>query len=78
MAAGSIVLGAVGLLLAVLKGGVWYWRVLGMLLAFGGAFAGAKQSQTDKEEGNSPALAYVGVVVSVLALLVGVVRAITG
>jgi hypothetical protein len=76
MAAGSIVLGAVGLLVVYFFRTSFLLRVLGMLLALGGAFAGGKQSQADKEEGNSPMLAYVGVALSVIAMLLGVIFAI--
>ena len=78
MAIGSIILGALGLIFVVFMGGTGWLLAVGIIIAAAGALAGGKQSQADQEEGRSPAMSYLGVALSVIALIIGALRGVIG
>ena len=75
MAIVSICAGILGLLLGLLtKGG---WMYLAIIVGLIGVIFGAKQIQAAQEEGESPALAYVGAAMSVAAMLISAIKNIS-
>jgi len=69
MAIAAILLGVLGLLLAFLTKGFFIY--IAIICGLIGMILGGKQVQAAQEEGASTGLAYVGVAVSVAAMLIG-------
>ncbi len=69
MAIASIALGVLGLLLTFLTKGFFIY--IAIICGLAGTVLGGKQIQAAQEEGESAGLAYVGVAVSLAAMLIG-------
>ena len=78
MAIAPLILGMIGLIFIGAFGANTGMRVLGIVMAAGGVYLGKQQFDAVQQEGKNPSATYVSLAICMIAILVGVVRSITG